>query len=638
MLRFPDEIHRDDLAMHFLLTDADRRVVDRQHGDVSRLGFAITLGALRHLGFVPPVETAPRSVVDYMASQLGCASIVDGYATRAKTRTAHTRRVFVHLGYRRATSTDIEELTKWLTTRAELHQRPTVLLLDASKRLYELRIVRPGPTRLERIVSAARQEAERRTYTTLGRVIRRSRRSLDNLLVVDPEIGRTRLTWLRDRERRNSSPAICRVLDKHAWLVRHEVATWRLEERVHRNRRKHLARLGRSASVQMLTRMPERRRYPVLLALLEQRLTDITDELLDMLDRRLIEIHAKARDDMMEHERKRVSTRDEIVRSYDLIVQVLLNKRISNADVRNRVFARWARAELLRLRKAAKGDARTLNREGLDFIINSYRSVRIFFPRFLEQIHFRPDPDATPQSLLLEPLAVIRHANQNNQRTLPRNVPTEFAPKPWRRFITKGRQQVDRKYYELAVLDSLRTSLRSGDLWVESSRRYASPGSYLMPDERWRHVRAAAIRQLGVGDQPHAALDAKMASITELGARVEIALEQGWLKEKSESSEERFVIPPLPKTKDDKSVEALQREVTARMPSVELPSLLVEVDRWTDFTQRVAHPNDGRPPRGDKLMHFYAAMLAQACNVGFSRMARSSSFTTDQLLWSGFRQ
>ena len=59
MQSFPNEIAPDDLAVYFMLTDADRRIVERQHGDVGRLGFAITLCAVRFLGFAPAAH-APK--------------------------------------------------------------------------------------------------------------------------------------------------------------------------------------------------------------------------------------------------------------------------------------------------------------------------------------------------------------------------------------------------------------------------------------------------------------------------------------------------------------------------------------------------------------------------------------------------
>lgn len=38
---------------------------------------------------------------------------------------------------------------------------------------------------------------------------------------------------------------------------------------------------------------------------------------------------------------------------------------------------------------------------------------------------------------------------------------------------------------EMCLLWELRRALRSGDVWLEHSRRYANPESYLIPQEKW---------------------------------------------------------------------------------------------------------------------------------------------------------
>lgn len=482
MLAFPEEISRDDLAHFFLLTDDDHRVVRRQRGAASRLGFALTLCAVRYLGFAPQVHSAPKLAVEFVASQLGCASIVDGYAARAMTRSAHTRRVFDYLGFRRVGDEDLINLETWLAKRAESHHRPSVLLQLACRRLYDLRLVRPGPTRLERLVIRARQVAEVQTYDALGSIIRRSRRMLDQLLEVEDDIGGTRLTWLRERERRNSSPAICRMLDRHQWLLDHEVATWNLEGAVHRNRRKYLARLGRSAPVQMLQRMPERRRYPVLVASLEQLLLDVTDDLVDMLERQLLVFWAKAEEAKQKFERERTATRDEIVTTFAKVARILLDSRVAPEDVRARIYARVQRSKLHQLTTAVGKDARVLDPNGLDFITDSYRSLRLFAARFLEQLPMHGDPDLSPEPPLMSAIRALQVANHNHQRTLPGDITTDFVSKSWLRYVAKGtgaRRHIDRKHYELATFSNLGAALRSGVVWVENSRRFASPGSYL---------------------------------------------------------------------------------------------------------------------------------------------------------------
>ena len=60
---YPPQVPQEDLVTFYTLTRADRAEVNRCTDAASRLGFALQLGALRHLGFCPddPTSAPPKS-------------------------------------------------------------------------------------------------------------------------------------------------------------------------------------------------------------------------------------------------------------------------------------------------------------------------------------------------------------------------------------------------------------------------------------------------------------------------------------------------------------------------------------------------------------------------------------------------
>jgi TnpA family transposase len=69
------------------------------------------------------------------------------------------------------------------------------------------------------------------------------------------------------------------------------------------------------------------------------------------------------------------------------------------------------------------------------------------------------------------------------------------------------------------------------------------------------------------------------------------------------------------------------------LPSVELPELLLEVDSWTGFSQRLTHASGGQPRTDELSCHLYATLLAQGTNMGLTEMAHSAGLTYDRLAW-----
>ena len=68
--RFPDRIAVEDLRACFALSDADRELVFAQRGAENRLGLAVSLCAVRFLGFVPDeIASIPDEALAFVAGR-----------------------------------------------------------------------------------------------------------------------------------------------------------------------------------------------------------------------------------------------------------------------------------------------------------------------------------------------------------------------------------------------------------------------------------------------------------------------------------------------------------------------------------------------------------------------------------------
>lgn len=181
----------------FTLSVSDQDQARRQRGEHNCLGFALQLCALRYRGFVPDVlANAPALAVEFVADQLGLgAQALTLYGQRIATRTEHLRQVQAYLGFRKALPGDFEDLAQWLLARAMEHDKPALLLQLVCEQLRRDKIVRPGLSRLERLVATARRRAQEETYRRLVPLLTPSRRAwLDALLETEADTGRTPLT------------------------------------------------------------------------------------------------------------------------------------------------------------------------------------------------------------------------------------------------------------------------------------------------------------------------------------------------------------------------------------------------------------------------------------------------------------
>lgn len=334
--RFPEHIPEDDLSVFFLLPEAAHQAVNRQYDDHTRLGFALPLCTLRYLGFVPhDLGTAPSLAVGYVAEQLhGLPEVIAAYGSRIATRTTHLQQVQRHLGFRRATPLDVYALQTWLLERALEHAKPTLLLQLACDKLRREHIVRPGITRLERFVATARQQAHDETWRRLEPLLSTERQAfLDGLLTPEPTTGRTSHSGLRQEAVSPAAAQIIATLQKIGFLQDAGVDQWDLAS-LNPNRAKWLAQIGWKSTNQYLQRMAPERRYPVLVAFLQQALLHHTDVAVELFDQCVWGCHSEAKQELEEFRKAVAHSTNEKLKLFRELGHVLLDDEIEDPDGR----------------------------------------------------------------------------------------------------------------------------------------------------------------------------------------------------------------------------------------------------------------------------------------------------------------
>jgi hypothetical protein len=116
--------------------------------------------------------------------------------------------------------------------------------------------------------------------------------------------------------------------------------------------------------------------------------------------------------------------------------------------------------------------------------------IRSFAPQVLGALTF--EASVSP-SEVLDAVVLLQAMNSDGRRHVPNGAPTGFVPARWRPYLDAATAAGDRNrykhYWELCALFALRAGLRSGEIWVHGSRRYADPASYLIAPDAWPAVR-----------------------------------------------------------------------------------------------------------------------------------------------------
>lgn len=625
--RFPDEVASHELDAHFLLSAGEFRATRDLRGSVNQLGFALQLCGLRFLGYLPDdLMTIPGAVVKYVADQLGInPSCLSDYGKRPRTRQDHQRLAQSLLGYRRASPMDALELESWLLTRAQEHDKPSLLFELACEHLRHHRVVRIGTQRLAQMVAAARARAWMVGYEKLRPLLSPERiATLDSLLEVDQELGCTRLAWLQQTPTSNEIKQILAVLEKIDYLQARGVAGWKVGS-LNPNRLKFLAHIGARSTNQYLQRIREERRYPILIAFLYEALYTFTDEVIEMVDQCLWELHGEARRSFEKDRLRAMHKVNEKLRTLRDLGRVLLDPSVDDIAVRVTAFSIIKPEQLVQSLDETNTLIRPNDDAYVDYFARHYPSVRKIAKKLLSTLSFR---SRGSDNGLMQALDMVKALYAGTIRKLPANAPTGFIPDTWLSYVVEG--GINRRYYELAVLWVLRQGLRSGDVYTLHSRRFTDIESCFIPKGEWLVKRREAAELTRTPLVAETRLTEREIELIKVAARVEALI-----TDKTDLREEkgRLILSPLEAEGLPPHAQQLGNLIGERLPKLDITDLLMEVDGWTGFSAVFTHLMTKQLPEGDIRLHVYASLLAQACNLGFKQMATSSELPYRRLLW-----
>ena len=300
----------DDLARLFTLTRSDGELVARRRGRANRLGFAVQLALLRHPGTaLAHLDQPVEALVAWIARQLGIpASAFAEYARRPQTMTDHARLLASALGLRAPTRADLPLMIEAAARAAWATDRGPPIVTGVVAALRGEGVILPAASVIERAAIAGRARARKRAAGALLAGLPEAQAGrLDALLAPDPSLGATPLAWLKAAPAAPKADHVRELLDRLR-LVRGIGLPPEARSRVHEERLRQLVREAHAADAHQLGRYTARRRHALLAVLVLDLEARLTDAALDMTDRLIDGLFARARN--AKRRRYAGSTRD----------------------------------------------------------------------------------------------------------------------------------------------------------------------------------------------------------------------------------------------------------------------------------------------------------------------------------------
>jgi TnpA family transposase len=622
-------VDRDELARLYTLEPNDIDLIRLRRGDRNHLGVALQLALLRHPNMtlaqvLHRSRGVPNELVSFIAEQLDLpAEALADYASREQTMTDHARELAAALGLRSATRADVPFMINAAAKVAWSTDKGLVIAAGMIDAMRQAKILLPSIATIERAGIAGRARARKQaTQTLLSGLEDGTLAVLDALFVTDASSGISPLAWLQGIPE-SAKPDHIRDILERLRFVRQMALPAKLTAGLHPDRYRQFVREGRASPAYLLQRYAASRRRATLVAFLidvEERLTDAA---IGMADKLIGNAFTRAKN--TQARRYVASSRDvaRLMRLFLGTIDALSGAIEHDGDPLEAINEGVGWATLLKVRPQVGALAETADEDPLIAAADRYATLRKFAPALIEALEFK---SGRGSARTIAAIRLLQDLNRSGKRDVPPDAPMPFK-KEWRKLVIRPDGKIDRRLYETAVLAHLRNKLRSGDVWVERSSAYRRFDSYLLSDSAAVPV-AAALGLPGTADD----------WLAQRGRELEWRLRKFSQSLKLNQVEGvsfvngRLLVSPVKAVAPDEA-EALADRLDAMMPRIRVTELLHEVARETGCMAAFTNLRTGEKcPNESALL---AAILADATNLGLSRMAAASQgVTRDQLVWT----
>jgi TnpA family transposase len=632
--RFTRDPSPDHLARYFHLDDTDKAFIRIRRGDHMRLGVAVQLGAIRFLGtFLDDLCATPPRVQAFVGKQIGIKPDTKIAAYQASQwRWQHESEIRRRYGYQAFTEPKVVfRLNRWLYALCWTGtDRPSVLFDRAVAWLLANKVVLPGLTILERAVARVRSRANERLWNRLTKQVTvEQRRRLEALLVVPDGVRISVLDRLRDGPVLQSPAELGRAVERLQEVQALAVGLPSLD-RLPTSRIVSLARFAGAAKAQAVARLPEDRRIATLLAYIRTLEASAQDDVLDLFDVVITALFADAKYDGQKERLGSIRELDAAALKLRQACAVILDEGTPDDAVRQAVFALVSRDDLTDAMDRIENLARPKDDQYFQELRAQHRRLR-FLPSLLRTIPFNAAPAGRPVLDAIEYLRTIV-----DEKPRPGPAPMTFVPEAWRRQVRTENNALDMTGYRLCLLDRMRAALRRRDIFVAPSLRYADPRKGLLDGAAWEASRPAVCRALGVSGRAADEMHRLSQRLDEAFRHTAAGLPQNEkLRLEEVGGNPDLVLSPLDKLEEPSTLTALRAAIDARMPRVDLPELVLEINARTGFADAFRHASEAKARAQDLATSISAVLVAEACNTGLEPMIRPEipSLTRSRLGW-----
>ncbi len=636
---FQTEYTHEELVEHFWLHSEEIEFVESFRSEVNKQTVAVLLKSLEYLGVFPAsLEQVPEQVRIFIVNQFNLLwDYTPNYLWESSTKAKHLSQIREFAGWRFPIYADKAALESWLRNSAMKDVGSEEELFEAAiKRLKNLKIELPSEKELQKLTTAAWNGFFQNIYhKTEEQLSIKQKQQLDDLLIVVEQESFSNFDKLKSVA---SKPGVENLVKEAAKLnqIRALGLSNELLSEIPPKVLRILSRRARNEKAGEMRNHPSVIRYTLMSCFLLSRAMEITDEMVQMfieILRKLERSTEKQVDREIVRDFKQVNGKPQIL--YRVACAAIEEPDGKVADV---IF-KCVKEEVFRdIVVEYESDTNHYKIRQRYFLKNKYvRHYQRILPILLEHLTFGSSNRRQP---VIEALKKIKKYVGTNYQYLPEEVPLEIVSPSWKATVFEesgGETKINRKGYELCVLDKLEKALKCKEVWIEGARAFRNPNDDLPPD--WETLRLNYYQKLNQNPRAEKFIAALKEKMRDALHNFNLNLPRNPFVKiyppNDTSDKGLFSVGRLEAQDEPQNIEHLKHVIGREYGILDLLDVFVEADDLADFTSSFCHSGTKQVRVRDRLRPLILLNLfAEGTNTGIKRIAQANHiYKYDELLY-----
>ncbi|MDA1775092.1 Tn3 family transposase [Bacillus cereus] len=510
--------------------------------------------------------------------------------------------------------------TKAIYKAAYVMDHPPDLINVAIEELIKGHYELPAFSTLDRLVRRVRTLVNNQLcHTVMNRLSNQEKHKLDELLRTSQETKHSSFNYFKELPKSPSISHMKELQNKLDFITSFMSNIEELLKEVPNSKVKNFALEALALDASEMKDFTMAKRYTLLLSVIYRSQIITRDHLIDMFLKRIARIHKKGKEELALLREKQRSISENLISILSEVLHTTHmhdDTNIIGSEI-TELFERRGGIDSLQQDCLALSSYNGNNY--LPLLEKFYNSHRKTLFRLISLLKL----DSTTQDDSLIKALQFLLLNENRRvEHLPTSIDLSFANEQWKQALRvgKGSNLLYRKRLEICIFSYLASELKTGDMGVQGSEKYADYRKQLLSWEECEPLVKEYCKELNFPSSPTQFVKQLKQNLTSVANTVDSNYPnngQVMITEDGEPILKRFVRKTV-----SISSKLLEKEIIQRLPERTVLDILCNVEHWTHWTKHFGPLSGSDSKLEDPTERYIVTTFGYGCNLGPTQTAK----------------